>query len=98
MDRPARSAPAMVNASAFRTKCLTDLASIARGQNQRRLFHARSRQQPRQIDPTILATLASSRSMAGLVPSSGPFIGPSAVPDDGSAATPGTNSLGTALV
>ena len=32
-------------------------------------------QQPRQIDPIILSTFASSRSMAGLVPSSGPFMG-----------------------
>src|SRR4051812_25460763 len=42
-------------------------------------------QQPRQIDPIILSTFASSRSMAGLVPSGGPFIGPSPVPDDESA-------------
>lgn len=39
-------------------------------------------QQPRQIDPIILSTFASSRSMAGLVPSSGPFIGPLPTPDD----------------
>src|ERR1700727_1857490 len=45
---------------------------------------ARPLQQPRQIDPIILSTFASSRSMAGLVPSSGPFIG-WAVPDDESA-------------
>jgi len=32
-------------------------------------------QQPRQIDVIILSTFASSRSMAGLVPSSGPFWG-----------------------
>jgi hypothetical protein len=42
-------------------------------------------QQPRQIDPIILSTFASPRSMAGLVPSSGPFIGPSQTPDDESA-------------
>jgi|tagenome__1003787_1003787.scaffolds.fasta_scaffold20973843_5 hypothetical protein len=42
-------------------------------------------QQPLQIDPIILSTFASSRSMAGLVPSSDPFIGPSPVPDDESA-------------
>jgi hypothetical protein len=41
-------------------------------------------QQPRQIDPIILSTLASSRSMAGPVPSSGPFMGLPA-PDDDSA-------------
>jgi hypothetical protein len=42
-------------------------------------------QQPRQIDPIILSNLASSRSMAGLVPSSGPFVGPLPTPDDESA-------------
>src|ERR1700690_2432510 len=42
-------------------------------------------QQPRQIDSIILSTLASSRSMAGLVPSSGPFMGPWPTPDDESA-------------
>ena len=49
-----------------------------------RLCGQRPLQQPRQIDPIILSTFASSRSMAGLVPSSGPFIG-WAVPDDESA-------------
>src|ERR1700693_651681 len=46
-------------------------------------------QHPRQIDPIILSILASSRSMAGLVPRSGPFSGPlptlfdeSAVPNE----------------
>jgi hypothetical protein len=34
-------------------------------------------QQTRQIDSIILSTFASSRSMAGLVPSNDPFIGPS---------------------
>src|ERR1700728_1775593 len=38
-------------------------------------------QQPRQIDAIILLTFASSLSMTGLVPSSGPFIGWE-VPDD----------------
>ena len=33
-------------------------------------------QQPRQIEPIILSTFASSRSTAGLVPRSGPFWGP----------------------
>jgi hypothetical protein len=42
-------------------------------------------QHPRQIDPIALSTAASSRSMAGLVPSSGPFMGPSPTPDDESA-------------
>jgi hypothetical protein len=42
-------------------------------------------QQPRQIDPIILSTLASSLSIAGLVPSSGPFVGPWPTPDDESA-------------
>jgi hypothetical protein len=42
------------------------------------------RYQPRQIDPLILSTFASSRSIAGLVPSSGPFMG-LPVPDDESA-------------
>jgi len=42
-------------------------------------------QHPRQIDLTILSTLAFSRSMAGLVPSSGPLIGPLPTPDDESA-------------
>jgi hypothetical protein len=42
-------------------------------------------QQPRQIDPIILSTLASSRSTAGLVPSSGPFWTPLPVPLDESA-------------
>jgi len=41
-------------------------------------------QQPRQIDPIIFSTLASSRSMAGLVPSTGPFIA-RPEPDDESA-------------
>ncbi len=39
-------------------------------------------QQPRQIDPIIFSTLASSRSTPGLVPSSGPFMGPRPTPDD----------------
>src|SRR5580704_15584620 len=42
-------------------------------------------QHPRQIDPIIFSTFASSRSIAGLVPSSGPFIGPLPTPDDESA-------------
>jgi hypothetical protein len=42
-------------------------------------------QQPRQIDPIIFSTFASSRSMAGLVPSTDPFIGPSPMPEDESA-------------
>jgi hypothetical protein len=42
-------------------------------------------QHPRQIDPIALSTAAFSRSMAGLVPSSGPFMGPSPTPDDESA-------------
>ena len=42
-------------------------------------------QHPRQIDPIIFSTFASSRSMAGSVPSSGPFIGPLPTPDDESA-------------
>jgi len=42
-------------------------------------------QQPRQIDPIIFSTFASSRSMAGLVPSSDPFVGPWPMPDDESA-------------
>jgi hypothetical protein len=42
-------------------------------------------QQPRQIDVIILSTFASSRSMAGLVPSSGPFWGPLPTPFDESA-------------
>jgi hypothetical protein len=43
-------------------------------------------QQPRQIECTILVTLASSRSTAGLpVPSGGPFIRPLPRPDEGSA-------------
>src|ERR1700760_3074308 len=46
-----------------------------------RTFH----QHPRQIDPMALSTAASSRSIAGLVPSSGPFIGPVPAPDDESA-------------
>jgi hypothetical protein len=37
-------------------------------------------QQPRQIDSIILSTFASSRSIAGLVPSSGPFMGPWPMP------------------
>src|ERR1700681_93086 len=41
-------------------------------------------QPPRQIDDIILSTFASSRSMAGLVPSRGPFMG-WPVPDDESA-------------
>src|SRR5258708_24925086 len=49
---------------------------------------AGSDQQPRQIDPIDLSTLASSRSMAGLVRSGGPFcrlpmpLDESAVPDE----------------
>ncbi len=43
---------------------------------------AHKHQHPRQIDPIILSTFASSRSMAGLVPSSGPFMGPLPIPDD----------------
>src|ERR1700675_547793 len=43
---------------------------------------AHKHQHPRQIDPIILSTFASSRSMAGLVPSSGPFMGPLLMPDD----------------
>src|ERR1700755_2072736 len=39
-------------------------------------------QQPRQIDPIIFSTLASSRSTPGLVPSSGPFMGPWPASDD----------------
>jgi len=46
--------------------------------------YTRGIQQPRQIDPLILSTFASSRSIAGLVPSSGPFMG-LPVPDDESA-------------
>jgi hypothetical protein len=42
-------------------------------------------QQPRQIPSIILSTLASSRSIEGLVPSSGPFMAPLPVPDDESA-------------
>jgi hypothetical protein len=34
-----------------------------------------SDQQPRQIDSIVLSTFALSRSIAGLVPSNGPFIG-----------------------
>jgi hypothetical protein len=41
-------------------------------------------QQPRQIELIIFSTFASSRSIAGLVASSGPFVG-FAMPDDGSA-------------
>ena len=47
--------------------------------------YAQALQQPRQIDPIILSTFASSRSIAGLVPSSGPFVAPWPVPDDESA-------------
>jgi hypothetical protein len=43
---------------------------------------AHKHQHPRQIDPIILSTFASSLSMAGLVPSSGPFMGPLPMPDD----------------
>jgi hypothetical protein len=50
-----------------------------------RSAHARPLQQPRQIDSIILSTFASSRSMEGLVPSSGPFTGPRPTPDDESA-------------
>jgi len=54
-------------------------------------------QQPRQIDPIILSTLASSRSTAGLVPSSGPFWAPLPVPLDESAVpnelVPGADGL-----
>src|ERR1700722_20222004 len=46
---------------------------------------ARPLQQPRQIDPIILSTFASSRSTAGLVPRSGPFWGPLPTPFDESA-------------
>src|ERR1700690_1225338 len=42
-------------------------------------------QQPRQIEFIILSTFASSRSMAGLVPRSGPLMGPWPMPDDESA-------------
>jgi hypothetical protein len=42
-------------------------------------------QHPRQIEPIILSTFASSRSMAGLVPSRDPFMGPLPAPDDESA-------------
>ena len=42
-------------------------------------------QQPRQIDEIILVTFASSRSIAGLVPSSGPFFWPLLKPLDDSA-------------
>jgi hypothetical protein len=42
-------------------------------------------QQPRQIDAIILFTLASSRSMAGLVPISGPRWGPLPTASDESA-------------
>ena len=45
---------------------------------------AQKYQHPRQIDPIILSTFASSRSIEGSVPSGGPFMGCS-VPDDGSA-------------
>jgi hypothetical protein len=45
----------------------------------------RDGQQPRQIYPIILSTFASSRSIAALVPSKGPFIGLSPMPDDDSA-------------
>src|ERR1700761_1867839 len=62
-------------------------ANTARGE-----AHGRSKQQPRrrhqhprQIDPIALSTLASSQSMAGSVPSSGPFMGPLPTPDDESA-------------
>jgi hypothetical protein len=41
-------------------------------------------QHPRQIDPIILSTFASSRLIAGSVPSGAPFMGRS-VPDDESA-------------
>jgi hypothetical protein len=42
-------------------------------------------QQPRQIESIILSTFASSRSMAGLVPISGPFMGLRPMSDDESA-------------
>jgi len=42
-------------------------------------------QHPRQIELIILSTFASSRSMAGPVPISGPFMGPWPMPDDESA-------------
>jgi hypothetical protein len=45
----------------------------------------RDRQQPRQIDLTVLSTCASSRSIAALVPSSGPFAWALPVPEDESA-------------
>lgn len=45
----------------------------------------RKHQHPRQIDPIILSTFASSGSMAGLLSSSGPFVGPLPTPDDESA-------------
>src|ERR1700722_4903123 len=53
--------------------------------HQRCRGRLRPDQQPRQIEPIILSTLASSRSMAGLVPSSGPFWGPLPTPFDESA-------------
>ena len=46
---------------------------------------AHKHQHPRQIEPIMLSTFASSRSMAGLVPSSDPFMGPLPMPDDESA-------------
>ena len=52
---------------------------------QREQGAAARRQQPRQIDPIILSTFISSGSVAGLVPSAGPFMGPWPVPDDESA-------------
>src|SRR3984893_1076531 len=59
--------------------------TVAPSQVERAPISRLADQQPRQIDPIILSTFASSRSMAGLVPSSGPFMGPLAMPDDESA-------------
>ncbi len=57
-------------------------SSVGLGQQLRRT--GARLQQPRQIESIILSTFASSRSIAGFVPSKGPFMGRPA-PDDGSA-------------
>jgi hypothetical protein len=51
----------------------------------KQMSSCRKRQQPRQIDRTVLSTCASSRSIAALVPSSGPFPWALPVPEDESA-------------
>jgi hypothetical protein len=53
--------------------------------NLQTVWKAQKHQHPRQFELIILSTFASSRSMAGLVPSSGPFMG-RPTPSDESAA------------